>query len=207
MRRSGGCTAAQRLCSGGKTGRGRWGLWWRLWRGVRVPGVRSKWLKRAGPGILACVRARDGSSDCSRDPCGERGTRNGLEMQLALGATRLEGEGAGVAGGWTCGGRMVHGAEGRAGLSCVDGSASGRHGEEDGPARWGRHASGGARMTECAGPRCWAGSGKSWAACGGAGPGREGSGQRWLIGPRGREGGDGPRWWERRTGRGREKRA
>ena len=44
---------------------------------------------------------------------------------------------------------MVHGAEGRAGLSCVDGSASGRHGEEDGPARWGRRVSGGA-LAGCA---------------------------------------------------------
>jgi len=54
-----------------------------------------------------------------------KGERNGLEKKLALGAMRLEGEGAGVAGGWTCGGRMVHGAEGRAGLSYVDGSTSG----------------------------------------------------------------------------------
>jgi len=76
-----------------------------------------------------------------------KGERNGLEKKLALGVMRLEGEGAGVAGGWICGGRMVHGAEGRAGLSCMDGSASGRHGEEDGPARWGRRVSGGARVS------------------------------------------------------------
>ena len=93
------------------------------------------------------MRAGDGSGDRGRDPCGEWGTRNGLEKQLALGAMRLEGEGAGVAGGWTCGGRMVHGAEGRAGLSCVVGSASGCHGEEDGPARWGRRVSGGAHVS------------------------------------------------------------
>ena len=33
---------------------------------------------------------------------------------------------------------MVHRAEGRAGLSCADESAIGRHGEEDGSDPWGR---------------------------------------------------------------------
>jgi hypothetical protein len=77
-----GSGAAERRLHGGaeallRRQDGAWtlGLWWRLWCGVRVPRVRRKWLKRAGPGILACVRAGDGSGDRGRDPCGERGTQ------------------------------------------------------------------------------------------------------------------------------------
>jgi len=49
----------------------------------------------------------------------------------------------------------------------------------------------------CAGEWAATRSRSGWSgpvACGEAGPGREGSGQRWLTGPRGREGEDGPGW-------------
>ena len=53
------------------------------------------------------------------------------------GASRRPGE----ADRWVTGPGLVHRAEGRAGLSYADESASGRHGEEDGSELWGRRVS------------------------------------------------------------------
>ena len=70
---------------------------------------------------------------------------------------------------------MAHRAKGRAGLSCADESASGRHGEEDGPARWGRRVSGGALAG-----RAWGGAGLRVSGAREFGPARG-----WAKGERG----------------------